>query len=385
MMMYLLLQFALLAVAIAIVVRVWRASALDGVLCLIVPLYVLVPMIKHWKNPDHDIRFHVALLFAGAIGAVWMQYHFAQEILTEQTAARTALRSAPADQQAEALADQAFESDDDDNGTPTDTRRPQATIELGRKARALGGDAVASDTAPPQPAAPVSLEPAAAPREEARAAPLTLRQALALATFQRGTFDRSTIGFAIDVPEHFHLLSAGDARRIEASQGTPGDAREIAWVTQENMPLDSPGAWHVTVRWLSDGWVAANGEFDAWRLLQQAQTGAAAKRLAGSGGELIGFAVAPSYSGGIADWVEERLPQAATASVLDCHAVRLGRKGVVEFSVVGAAPGSQALCNANVSLLARSTRFEAGADYSPAAVDAPRASYTLAQLVAGVR
>jgi hypothetical protein len=212
----------------------------------------------------------------------------------------------------------------------------------------------------------------------------TLAQAVKSATYQRGTFDRSTIGFSIDIPEHFHLLAGNDVRRIENAAQQPLDTHEVAWVVHESVALDDSAAWHVRVRWLSDGWVAVNGSLDAWRLLREAQSGVAS-RLAGSGGALIGFAVAPSYSGGIADWVEERIPAHANSGVLDCHAVRLGRRGVVEFSVLAAPPGSQALCDASVRLLARSTRFEPGAEYSPAGIGAAHAPYTLEGLVAGTR
>lgn len=215
--------------------------------------------------------------------------------------------------------------------------------------------------------------------------PPSFRQAVASATFLRGVFERESAGIAIDVPAHFHALSATDVHRIEASERVPVDTRELGWVLHESVPLEDASGWHITVRWHRDGWVNAAGMPDGWKLLDDAQRGKGVARLAGSGGELVGYAIAPSYSGGVADWVEERLPAGAAASALDCHALKLGSKGVVEFSVVGAPAGSQALCDASVRLLARSTRFTNGGEYSSAGTDGARAPYTLGELVAGVR
>lgn len=378
MMLYFSLQLVLLLIGISIVSRVWRASTLDGVLCLIIPFYVLLAMVKHWNDPQHDIRWHVVLLFACAIGVVWAQSHLAREVLSEAAVQQALLRDTEAAQEAMSAA----EADADDGDSADDTAsesarlaRYQEKVEFGRAPHAPHLDAP-----PPAAAAAATHEPDTPARKVAPAAPLTPRQALAAATFQRGVFARPSLGFSIELPQHFHALAGGDVRRIEASRNQAADAREVAWVAHESVALDGAAAWYVRVRWLSDGWVQA-GALDAPRLLQGAQRGAALRRLAGSGGDLIGYAVAPSFSGGVADWVEERLPAGANASVLDCHALRLGRNGVVEFSVVAAPAGAQALCDASVRLLARNTRFEAGADYAPGAGAAPRAPYTLAQLL----
>ena len=377
MMLLFAVQLVLLVISIALVMRVWRASAIDGVLCLIVPLYVFVPLIKHWKSPAHDIRYHVLLLVLGGIGMAWLQLNVAHQLVEEQHRAQ-----AEASRQAQTLHDYVYAgTQQDDQPAPDDT----ASVDLGRAG--LGHSSAAPDESvgAAAPAAPptVSTDAESLPRAPSSVlTKFTLAQAVALATYRRGVFERSTMGFSIDIPEHFHLLAGNDMRRIETAAHQPLDRREVAWMVHESVALDAATAWHITVRWLSDGWVAANGTFDAWRLLQDAQRGGATK-LVGSGGGLIGFAVAPSYANGIADWVEERLPSGATASVLDCHAVRLAHRGVIEFSVIAAPAGSQALCDASVRLLARSTRFEPGEDYSPAAVGAPRAPYTLGDLIVG--
>ena len=212
--------------------------------------------------------------------------------------------------------------------------------------------------------------------------PLTFARAQAEAPVFRGKYERPSMGLTLGLPDHFRALSSVDARRIETALGQATDDREVAWVLHEEVPLSGAASWHVRVRWLDDGWVDASVPRDAERLLRAAQGAKATARLAGSGGDLLGFAVAPSFAANTADWVEERLPDGASASVLDCHALRLGRKGVLEFSVVGAPAGSQALCNASVRLLAHRARTDNGAEYPQRApADVGAAPYTLEDLV----
>jgi hypothetical protein len=383
------LQIALLAVGISIVMRVWRASTLDGILCLFVPGYVLIPMFKHWNDPDHDIRMHVAALFVLAGAVVWSQFRLAHEIgadADQRSVAAHEERDTSTGETSSSetgAAEDVFVQDSDETDGAADTTRPQVTIEIGPRRPVRRTEQPVVSAPAPRSREPDTPVRAPAPGEAAPGALPTPHQAIAMATFLRGSFERSTLGFTLDLPSHFHALAAGDVRRVEASQHAPTDAHEIAWVLHESVPLDSPHEWHVRVRWLSVGWVPAATVLDATRLLQDTQQGKHNTPLAGSGGALIGYAIAPSVSGAVADWVEERLPAGATASVLDCHAVRLGRHGVVEFTVTGAPPGAQALCDASVRLLARRTRFEAGEEYSPADRDATRAPYTLSALISG--
>ena len=391
MMAYLLLQGLSLMLAIITVRRIWSASAVDGILSLIVPFYVLVPLVKHAKNPAYDIRLHVLALFVCGGTIVWMHHRLAQQYHAEQS-------TVPSDMLAENdvaddVANDGGQIDAVEKALDEADPAPRASLELGPASHAGRGVRPKPDTAktPSESPATVVLRDkpvvtlsAPAPvgaTETAPVPPPTLRQALATATYHRGYFERDTMGLAIDLPEHFHALAAADVHRIEASQQQPVDAAEVAWVMHESVHLSSAGAWYVRVRSLNDGSVAAEA-LDPWRLLRQAQHGSVSSRLAGSGGDLVGFAVTPSISESVVDWVEERLPAGAAATVLDCHALRLGAKVVVEFSVVGAPAGAQALCDSSVRLLARNTRFT-GAGYGTSVADTRRAPYSLSQLVIG--
>jgi hypothetical protein len=388
----LLLELVLFVVTIMAVVRVWRASTLDGVLTLLLPFYFIVSTVKYWKDPDHDIRWHVLILVLGGGVAFWLQQRLLHDYLAEQAAYEAALR----DTSAQADGD---DEDGDDAADPSSATTPGVTIEIGPASRlaerqrrvAVVAKAEQRRSDPEaRPQAPARAAPhrpqTAALAETAPVAPPTLRQALAMATFQRGRFARESSGFALDLPTHFHALAAVDARRIEASLGQAADVREVAWVLHESVEPGAPGSWHVSVRWLDDGWAAPAVEADPAKLLREAQNGQAkSRRLLGSGGALVGWAVAPRIRDSKVDWVEERVPDQAAASVLDCHALRAGRTGVVEFSIVGAAAGSQALCNAVVRLLADNVRFERDLDYPPNPPDGARAPYSLHDLVAHQR
>lgn len=345
---------------ILMLVRVFRASVLDGLLCLFLPFWNIVVLIKYWKDPDHDIK----LYFFGQIVVIGVAVMLLTR-LDHQTARRDGtLQTASADA-----------GDSSGASAPIDSApaRPAAS----RNERPGSGSASAS--------APRSREPDTPARAQTaeELAPPPLRVVLRAVTFQHGGMERSSAGFQLVIPDHFRGLSATDAHRLEASMRQTPDIREIAWVAHESVALDAPDAWHVSVRWLPDGWVAGSGMLDPWQLLKAAQH-ATSGRLAGSGGDLIGYAVAPSAEDGVYNWVEERLPAGAPASVLDCHAIKLARRGVLEFTVAGQPVGTQQLCGATVRLLARHARFDPDADYTAAPPDSgPRAGYALADLIAG--
>jgi hypothetical protein len=379
----LLIELVLCVIALLAVMRVWRASALEGLLTLLVPCYVYVAMVRHWNDPDHGIRWHVLALTLGGALMFW----YGQGVMREMAAEQIAMEAA-AQQDEDGTFDAA---EDDDGAAPTDAATTFATIEIGPAprvaARAQAEPAPAQAAAPVAPTAPDPplSSPAGASGDTDRAPAAvrpSLRQALAAAVFQRGRFERPGAGFAIDLPHHFHALAAVDARRIEAALGEPYDPRELAWIVHERIALDDPSAWHVRVRRLELGRVVAPARAaDPVRLLLDAQHASASRPvLAGTRGALIGYAVAPTFADGIVDWVEERVADDGAGSVLDCHALRSEPTGVVEFSIVAAAPGLQVVCDASVRLLAQRTALAGSA--APAAAPTSAAAYTLADVVA---
>ena len=101
----------------------------------------------------------------------------------------------------------------------------------------------------------------------------------------------------------------------------------------------------------------------------------------GAGGTLLGYDVAPERQGSTIVWSEERQPEGAATSVFDCHALRLARKGVLEFSIVGADAKAAKSCTDELRALATAVRFDASSDY-PAQIQGERvAVYSLVGLI----
>jgi len=201
--------------------------------------------------------------------------------------------------------------------------------------------------------------------------------------FYRGRFERSTTGYSMIIPADFHLLDNADARRLEMALGHPDDKHLVAWAVDRNIALTDPQLWVVRVRWMNEGLVVASpSELDAAGLLKAAQTQTHVPRLAGSGGKLQRFVAAPARDGNEIDWVEQRLPEAAKTSVYDCHALRLARKGVLEFSIVGAGENRQASCLATLRAFAQNVSFERDLEYPANTEGNKLAPYSLSGLIA---
>lgn len=350
------LMFALL-----MVVRVWRASTLDGVLTLLVPFYFLFAMVKYWNEPEHNIRFHaLGFVLAGALG-VYGAVNLVEEVVAGGTPEQRAALL-------QALREQGI--------TPTPEQE-----------RAVLGDDPAAALATLQ-ALQQDSETAAAPAESAPppvaarpAEVLSYAEAARRAVVNRGRWMREAIGLTVDVPPRFRLITATDVRRLDHARGRNEDARSLGWIIHENLSLADPDAWHVVMRWHSEGWIAT-AALEPAALLEAALANRAPQaRVAVSTGDLVGYAIAPQFDGQVLDWAEERVLANSDEQVVDCHALRLGRRGFLEFSITGMAPKSAALCHASVRLLAERSSFMPGREYAPAAPsEGLRAPYTVAAL-----
>ena len=148
---YLLLRLALLIVAIAAIRRIWGASALHAILSMFIPFYVFVPMVKYWNDPDHDVRWHVALMVVGGVATFWLANHLAHEYQAE-------LLALQAQQQQFAAVDEDGSAESDD-GAPAnaDTSTASPNIEIGpvamfnRRREPAGGAGKSNRRAPKRP------------------------------------------------------------------------------------------------------------------------------------------------------------------------------------------------------------------------------------------
>lgn len=371
------LMFALL-----MVVRVWRASTLDGVLTLLVPFYFIVALIKYWGDPDHNIRFHVLGMLVCSGIAYYGATRVARDVALEMVGTPEQRQAMIEELRKEGVAltpeqEAALQSDDPEIVLET---MQQIDQQLGNS----DGDDGSSEgfaTSDTQPRDAEFENPRPVAVQERPPEVLSYAEAARRAVFNRGRYTRDAIGVSIDVPSKFRLVNATDARRLDRSRGRNEDPRVLAWVIHERLSLADPDAWHVTARWHSDGWVGT-GPLDGPALLEAAHANKTpAPRVLVSQGDLIGYAAAPRFEDQVLDWAEERVLANSDEQVVDCHALRLGRRGVLEFSIVGMPTKSLALCHETVRLLATRSSFLPGKEYPPAApAEGLRAPYTVAAL-----
>jgi hypothetical protein len=358
------LLFGLLAV-----VRVWRASVLDGVLTLLVPFYFLVALIKYWSDPDHSIRIHALGMLAGSTMAIYGASHIAKDVIGTREDRQALVQSLHKEGvKLTPQQEQGLLSDD-----------PNVVLATMQSLDAEGSDDGSESPATVQRDAEFE-NPAPVPVQERPAETISYAEAARRAVFNRGRYTREAIGVTIDVPAKFRLINAADARRMDRSRGRPEDNRVLGWIIHEKLALTDPDAWHVNMRWLSDGWIAA-APLDAVALLDDAQRNKTPNpRVVVSNGDLLGYAAAPQFDGQVLDWTEERLLVNSDDRVVDCHALHLGRRGALEFSIVGMPSASAALCQSTVRLLAARTSFMPGKEYAEAPPEGLRAPYTVAAL-----
>ncbi|MBS0582273.1 MAG: hypothetical protein JSS42_04145 [Proteobacteria bacterium] len=256
-------------------------------------------------------------------------------------------------------------------------------LALGSTAFCVGARGAADSAAPASPERS-STQPASALADEAeparRATAEELRGLAGRVAFLRGRYAREAIGMHLDIPRGQHMLAGTEARRADAALRGVDDTHLIGWMIAQDRTISDPNLRIVRLRWRHDGLVAGDAA-DPAALLDAAHTRPRVPRLAGSGGTLLRYDVAPEREGSTIVWSEERQPEGAATSVHDCHALRLARKGVLEFSIVGVDAKAAQSCADELRSLAATVRFDAESDY-PARIQGERlAAYSLSGMI----
>lgn len=351
----LILYLVSFVLGIVILVRVWRANTLDGVLTLFIPFYVFYALYKYWGDDDHDIRWPLLAQVIVACLLFWTIVHLAPP---------KAALDVPATAQQQ--------SDDDDE--PADAGTAANRTEA----------AAPAASAPAKTAGSVAAAHAAEPATDAprRATPAELRRLAEILPFQRGRFVREAIGMTFDIPRGQHLLVGAEARRVDTALSGESDTHLIGWMIPADKTVTDSNLHIVRMRWRHDGLVATDAApLDPAALLEAARAQTRVPRLSGSGGTLLRYDVAPERQGPMVVWSEERQLDGAPASVFDCHALRLARKGVLELSILGADAKAAKTCTDELRALTAAVRFDASTDY-PAQIDGERlAVYSLVGLI----
>lgn len=351
---------------IHIAARVGRTHTLDGVLSLFVPGYVFYALCKYSGDVDRDKSRLLLGSYAAAALLVCNTFHIASATAGEN-------RPAVAQSNAHAASEDIIDSDEG-----AAVRRSSSNCSTSAPDKA----------APASPAmrTPPSPEPATEAEPPRRATPAELQRLAEKVDFLRGRFAREAIGMRLEIPRSQHLLAGADARHADTALRGEHDAYLVGWMVAANKTLTDANLRIVRVRWRHDGLVAAESTMpDADALLEAAHTRAYAPRLFGSGGSLLRYDSPPARDGATVVWSEERQLDGVKASVFDCHAVRLARKGVLEFSIAGMDAKAAKSCVDELSSLAASVQFDAGTDYPAQAENEPAAPYTLDALIAQIQ
>ena len=341
---------------VLIVVRVWRANTLDGVLTLFLPFYVFYALYKYWGDPETDIRW---LLLAQLLVSCIIGWN----ILRTSRALVNGHPPAVAQEESQ------FSDDDDpgdDNRGATGGQTPAPVNKAASASTTTAAQSPAGEAEPP-------------PR---RATPEELQRVSDSVIFQRGRFVREAIGLTFDIPRGQHVLTAADARRVDTALRGENDVHLIGWMVAADKTVTSPNLRIVRMRWRHDGLVDANSaSLQTTALLDVAHSRPRVPRLSGSDGTLVRYSVPPTREGVNYLWSEERKPEDMSTSVYDCHALHLARKGVLELSIVGVDAATASSCTDELRALLTGVHFDPGADYPAQIQDEHPAVYSLAGLI----
>ncbi|MBA8882200.1 DUF2167 domain-containing protein [Dokdonella fugitiva] len=219
------------------------------------------------------------------------------------------------------------------------------------------------------------------------------RRALAHVATSRGRVDMPVAKASIVVPEHFRFIDRVALQRAFAGSGDGPGPRTVGWLVHERVDLAAEDAWYVDVEHFADGFVSdesfAGQSRETLLAAGQRATKALSDRQEAGEAEfsLVDYVETPRLDASrhTVAWVEEIAYTGKHAyHALDCHAVRLGRSGVLAFSITGIAPARRELCLRSVRLLAGRSSFEPGQTYADRSRLLDRkATYDLVALVTG--
>lgn len=207
-----------------------------------------------------------------------------------------------------------------------------------------------------------------------------------------GPMEIAPAAAVLEVPAHFRFVDRDALQALYEEIGGSPDASSMGWLVHESVALGSDDAWFVAIQWLADGYVRENGfaTRTGAQLLVDAQDAAARLSERRDDGEpafrLVRYVDVPSFDVGrdSATWVEELAYEGADEHRLDCYALKLGRHGVLLFSILEVGLPRRELCLRSVRLAVGRTRFEPGHSYADhSRLFDRKAAYDLAAVVSG--
>jgi uncharacterized membrane-anchored protein len=312
--MALVLQAVMFAMHVWCVIKVARTSGWMATAVFFIPLVNYFALVRYWKDDDSDIKIPMAVLhiaWALLLVAMWS----AQDRL--------------------ASAVDAMES-------------RSVQVDAGpMRAESIGTPSASSDGAEPVDTGAYTA-------------------LLSELTSQTGPVALPEINAMLAVPTHFKFVSRAGLNTV-ASQFDLGVGDDtLGWLVHEKIKLGEPGAWYVELRWDGDGFVReesfANKTADEFKVEAQRMAVKLSRRNAEEGFpqfSMMGHPHPPQWIADdhVATWVEELAWEGSAARTYDCYALKQGRFGLVEASIVNQPDGRQELCLRAVRQSARAISF----------------------------
>jgi len=360
----------LLILNLWMVVRIWRDSALMGILCLLVPGVILFALIRNWGDPESDIKIPFLLSIV-----VSVMFYFSLMNLAEREFGVNPDGSI-------AYEEAGFGADDFDNAyladQYTDEEREQlrqddpelaALLDDAEQSRS-GGNQTSErwESATPVTATEAdedAVDPKVQRRQDQRAARRVLRQS--------GPIEIGPAYARLQTPSHFSFVAAPRLNGAARLHRRALDKEVIGWVVHERVSLADDLAWFAEIRFEPVGHLQANGVGNSAGLQQ------AVSALGGRVSSEGMFAPQWSTSRAIMTWIRS----VAGSSAVEAVAALPLRHGVLSYVVRVDSAKERELALRTARLMASKTTVGEGWRFADAPEDSPAKGPSLAQWIAG--
>ncbi len=361
---------------ILMLVRIFKSSVVMGILSFLFFPLALIPLIQNWGDEELDIK----LPFFGCLIAYGLVFFLAFEEVKERLggsmAEQMVVATTPAGDTVVVPMSEAFVLMErgGDIVEMLEMNDPRALAARGEVPdRTTGTSRSAAPAYSEETGEDLSIEvPVAKPSRAGITEPPENNLPDWDDVVDRLPFQRRNVRLAhsytnIDIPQHFRFVDRPALRDLFYARGRGLPDAVSGLIVHESVELRSQDPWLVLIRWLPIGNVAADraNRWNTAEMLDAAQRQGRLRRATGLAADqgsvtLAGFVEAPVFDTASQrlTWVERLDPLSGGEPRLDCHAVRLARRGVLWFTIESIAASRQELCLRTVRLMADRAVFD---------------------------
>ncbi len=314
-----------------LIVSAWRVGTTWGLLTLIFWPIALVPLIQTWKS-DGDLRLPFFLLLVSSIvqTKLWLDQREQQQALLSE------------------LGDESFEQSALAEAPPADT----------------GFD-------------------------DEIAARIRWQQTIDNLSYRHGEIELRPAKAALELPESFRFIGRASVDRVLKVMGEEAIDELQGWVIHQSVNLVKDDAWAIEVLWWDDGFLPLRSlatltadELWADALVANAELSALNEAQGYWGHDLLSYGVPPTAEGDLVYWAK-RLAFDDGSTSIDCHALKRGRNGWLEFTLQFMPVEQLELCLRSVRLIAARADYEHGSAARDASRRERNPDYSLVDVITG--